>query len=301
MSKRVLITGSEGFTGRYVYEEFHRAGWDVWGAGLQAKPDDPQYFQIDLLRPETLKPITAVIKPDVVIHLAAMAFVHENNPAMFYQVNLIGTRHLLETLCNTDSPPDCTILASSANVYGNSDLEVLSENDPVNPANDYAVSKLAMEYLARTFMHRLKITITRPFNYTGVGQSEKFVLPKIVSHFLSREPVIELGNIDVARDFSDVRDIARHYFLLASHGHEVNLINFCSGSSVSLKDCLSICSSITGNEMSVKINPKFIRTDDVKKLCGSRERLESILPGTSPRPLSETLDWMLSGDGKAAV
>ena len=123
------------------------------GAGLQPKPDDAQYLQIDLLNPDTLKPIADKIKPDVVIHLAAIAFVAEKDPNIFYQVNLVGTTPF-EVLANAKNPPECTILASSANVYGNSDLEVLSEDSPVNPANDYAVSKLAMEYMAKTFMDR---------------------------------------------------------------------------------------------------------------------------------------------------
>ena len=193
MSKRVLITGSEGFTGRYVTDEFLRAGWEVWGAGLQPKPEQPQYLQIDLLKPESLQPIATTIQPDVVIHLAAMAFVAEDDANRFYQVNLIGTRNLLEVLSAAKKPPECTIVASSANVYGNSTLEVLSEDSPTNPANDYAVSKLAMEYLAKTYMDRLGIVITRPFNYTGVGQNSRFLIPKIVEHFKARAPVIELG------------------------------------------------------------------------------------------------------------
>ena len=105
MSKRVFITGSAGFTGKYVCDEFRRAGWEVWGAGLQPKPDDAQYLQIDLLEPDTLKPIADKIKPDVVIHLAAIAFVAEKDPNIFYQVNLMGTRNLLEVLANARGRP----------------------------------------------------------------------------------------------------------------------------------------------------------------------------------------------------
>ena len=95
MSKRVFITGSEGFTGRYVTEEFKRAGWEVWGAGLQPKPEQPRYLQIDLLKPETLKPIATYVQPDVVIHLAAMAFVAEDDANSFYKVNILGTLSLI--------------------------------------------------------------------------------------------------------------------------------------------------------------------------------------------------------------
>ena len=145
MTQRILVTGSEGFTGRYVCDEFAGAGWEVWGAGLQPKPDNPRYLNINLLQPETLGPIGERAKPHVVVHLAASAFVAEADPTAFYNMNLMGTRHLLETLSGATMPPLCTILASSANVYGNSILEVLDETSPTHPANDYAVSKLAME------------------------------------------------------------------------------------------------------------------------------------------------------------
>ena len=294
MSKRAFITGSEGFTGRYVTEEFRRAGWEVWGAGLQPKPEQPQYLQIDLLQPETLTPIVTRVQPDVVIHLAAMAFVAEDDANSFYQVNLLGTRNLLEVLTSAKSAPECTIIASSANVYGNSTLEVLSEDSPTNPANDYAVSKLAMEYLAKTYMDRLGIVVTRPFNYTGVGQSSRFLIPKIVEHFKARAPVIELGNIDVARDFSDVRDVSETYQLLAERQPIGNIINLCSGTSTSLRQCLSIAAEFTGHSVDVRVNPAFVRDQEVRRLSGDRSKLAALAPAKIPRPLNETLQWMLS-------
>ena len=293
MSKRVLITGSEGFTGRYVTDEFLRAGWEVWGAGLQPKPEQPQYLQIDLLKPETLQPIATKIQPDVVIHLAAMAFVAEDDANRFYQVNVIGTRNLLEVLSAAKKPPECTIVASSANVYGNSTLEVLSEDSPTNPANDYAVSKLAMEYLAKTYMDRLGIVITRPFNYTGVGQNSRFLIPKIVEHFKARAPVIELGNIDVARDFSDVRDVAEYYRLLADAQPASEVVNLCSGAPMTLSHCLELAGSISGHEIKIRQNPLFMRPNEVKWLSGSPDKLRALTGVVSPREIHETLIWMI--------
>lgn len=293
MSRRVLITGSEGFTGRYVCGEFAHAGWEVWGAGVQSKPQNKQYLQIDLLRPETLKPIADRIKPDVLIHLAALAFVAEEDPALFYQVNVIGTRNLLEALCRQETPPECTILASSANVYGNSELEILSETSPTQPANDYAVSKLAMEYMAKTYGGRLPITITRPFNYTGVGQSGRFLIPKIVDHFKRRAPVIELGNLDVAREFSDVRDVAVIYRLLAEHRPIGETINLCSGEPLSLNECLSLAREISGHEIEVRVNQAFVRSNEIKSLSGNRCKLESLVNTPASRSFDDTLAWML--------
>ena len=169
---------------------------------MQPKPANPRYLNINLLQPKTLRLIGERAQPHVVVHLAASAFVAEADPTDFYAVNLLGTRHLLEALSTAVTPPICTIVASSANVYGNSTLEVLEETAETRPANDYAVSKLAMEYLAKTYMERLGIVITRPFNYSGVGQEPRYLIPKIVSHFKKQAAHIELGNTDVARDFS---------------------------------------------------------------------------------------------------
>ena len=297
VAKRVLITGSEGFTGRYVCQEFESAGWEVWGAGVTPLPGRDRYLTIDLLAPDTLQAIVKTAKPNVVVHLAASAFVAERDAAIFYHTNLLGTRNLLEALCQSLSPPDCTILASSANVYGNSDLEVLSEESPTRPANDYAVSKLAMEYLAKTYFDRLPIVITRPFNYTGVGQSGRFLIPKIVDHFKRRADIIHLGNLDVAREFSDVRDVASIYRLLAEYQPTGETVNLCSGTPITLKLCLRLAKAASGHNIEVRINPALVRNNEIKRLAGDRSKLDSLIPITSSRSFEETLTWML--DSKA--
>ena len=293
MTQRVLVTGSEGFTGRYVCDEFTSAGWEVWGAGVQPKPDNPRYLNINLLEPETLGLIGERARPHVVVHLAASAFVAEADPTTFYHVNLLGTRHLLEALSAATAPPRCTILASSANVYGNSTLEVLDETADTRPANDYAVSKLAMEYLAKTYMPRLGIVMTRPFNYTGVGQEPRYLIPKIVNHFKARAPHIELGNTDVARDFSDVRDVARAYRLLAEAQPLGETFNLCSGEATALETCISMASEITGHDIEVRVNPDFVRANEVKSLRGSSEKLDRATGRERRYGIRDTLNWML--------
>ena len=293
MTQRVLVTGSEGFTGRYVCDEFTNAGWEVWGAGVQPKPDNPRYLNINLLEPETLELIGERAKPHVVVHLAASAFVAEADPTAFYNVNLLGTRHLLEALSTAPVPPRCTILASSANVYGNSTLEVLDETADTHPANDYAVSKLAMEYLAKTYMTRLGIVMTRPFNYTGVGQEPRYLIPKIVNHFKARAPNIELGNTDVARDFSDVRDVARAYRALAEAQPLGETFNLCSGEATALETCISMASEITGHDMEVRVNPDFVRANEVKTLRGCSEKLDNATGRERRYSIRDTLEWML--------
>lgn len=297
MSRRVLVTGSEGFTGKYVCEEFARAGWEVWGAGMASSPDKPKYLQIDLLRPDTLDQICKLARPDVVIHLAAVAFVAESDPALFYQVNVIGTRYLLETLSRAQWPPECTILASSANVYGNSELEVLGEDVPAKPANDYAVSKLAMEYMAKTYMNRLGIVVTRPFNYTGVGQSEKFLIPKIIGHLKRESKDIRLGNLHVERDYSDVRDIARYYAALANIKPVGETINLCSGETHSIEDLLALATQYSHRSIKVISDTTLKRGNEVHKLCGDPSLLHYLTKQRRQFSVHDTLEWMLK-DGR---
>jgi len=265
----------------------------VWGAGVQPKPDDPRYLNINLLRPETLGPIGERVKPHVVVHLAASAFVAEADTTAFYNVNLMGTRHLLEALSAATTPPLCTILASSANVYGNTVLEVLDETAATHPANDYAVSKLAMEHLAKTYMTRLGIVLTRPFNYTGVGQEPRYLIPKIVNHFKTRAPHIELGNTNIARDFSDVRDVATAYRLLTEAQPLGETFNLCSGEATTLETCIQMASDITGHNMEVRVNPDFVRAGEVKTLRGSSKKLDHATGHEQRYAIRDTLEWML--------
>ena len=209
--KRALITGLRGFTGYYMARELAAAGYHVHGTVLPGDETGPDIFTVDLSDRAALAAVIEQVRPDVVVHLAAIAFVAHNDAEQMYRVNVVGTRNLLEALAHGAHKPSKVLLASSANIYGNAAVPVIDEFVPAAPANDYAVSKLAMEYMARLWMDKLPIVIARPFNYTGVGQHENFLLPKIVSHFRKGARRIELGNLAIARDFSDVRTVAKSY------------------------------------------------------------------------------------------
>ncbi|MGZ9669329.1 MULTISPECIES: GDP-mannose 4,6-dehydratase [Pseudomonas] len=293
--KRALITGIQGFTGRYMAAELQASGYEVIGLGSQPS-DEPGYFQVDLADGTALRDVLATIQPDVVIHLAALAFVGHGAADTFYRVNLIGTRHLLEAIAACGKVPDCVLLASSANVYGNASAGLLSETTAPAPANDYAVSKLAMEYMASLWHNRLPLVITRPFNYTGVGQAESFLLPKIVAHFRQRADKIELGNLDVSRDFSDVRAVVKAYRGLIEARPLGQTVNVSSGKSHSLREVIDMCSAITGHQIEVEVNPAFVRANEVKILCGDNSRLCELVKGWDTPGLDQTLSWMLSAE-----
>lgn len=301
--KRVLVTGASGFTGRYMTTELRRQGCHVIGTG--ARQHDAASFgdsrgcdEFHVLELEDRVQVEGVVnkvRPDYVVHLAAVAFVAHGNAEDFYRVNLLGTRNLLTALAGSGHVPIRTLIASSANVYGNSLAGVIDESVPPSPANDYAVSKLAMEHVAALWQERLPLTVTRPFNYTGVGQADNFLIPKVVSHFKRRESTIELGNIDVWRDFGDVRSVVEAYRrLLGCADAEGLRVNVCTGVAHSLRDVIQMCSEITGHALEIRINPSFVRANEVRILKGSDALLQKLI-GAFERPsLSSTLEWMLT-------
>ena len=239
------------------------------------------------------------VQPQAVIHLAAIAFVGHGSADDFYRVNLMGTRHLLAALAQLPAPPQCVLLASSANIYGNNQEGALPETAPAHPANDYAVSKLAMEHMARLWTPQLPVVMVRPFNYTGLGQSPQFLIPKIVDHAKRRAPVIELGNLDVDRDFSDVRDVAAAYVRLLERAPEGQLagrvFNVGSGRTHSLRDVIERVQAISGHAMDVRVNPAFVRANEVRTLRADTRALEAAIGEWRKHRLDDTLRWMLQG------
>ncbi|MGV8921029.1 MAG: GDP-mannose 4,6-dehydratase [Pseudomonas sp.] len=293
--KRALITGIQGFTGRYMAAELEANGYEVIGLGSQPS-DEPGYHQIDLADAPGLSALLAALQPDFVVHLAALAFVGHGAAEAFYQVNLIGTRNLLDAIASCGKTPNCVLLASSANVYGNTSSGLLDEATAPAPANDYAVSKLAMEYMANLWRDRLPLVIARPFNYTGVGQADNFLLPKIVSHFRRKAEKIELGNLDVWRDFSDVRALVNAYRGLLETRPIGQTVNISSGKTHSLREVIAMCEVLTGHNITVEVNPAFVRANEVKTLCGDNSRLKSLVTDWQTPPLEETLSWMLAAE-----
>lgn len=298
MSKRVLLTGVNGFTGRYLAAEMAAAGYEVFGlAHRQPHEDIPGVAYLracDLSDTEGLARVLSEVRPDKVAHLAAIAFVAHGDVESIYRANLLGARNLLEAISQCGGDPDAVLLASSANVYGNATGGVLDESTPPAPANDYAVSKLAMELVARLYAERLPIIITRPFNYTGVGQSESFLLPKIVGHIRRDASFIELGNLDVARDFSDVRTVVNYYRRLLECPAAIGeTFNICSGQAHTLNEVLDVACEIAGHSIEVRVNPAFVRANEVKVLLGSREKLDKTVGHVQWDGLRDTLRWML--------
>jgi GDP-6-deoxy-D-talose 4-dehydrogenase len=295
---RVMVTGGDGFTGRYLTQELYKRGHDA-ACLVRSRPSEPIFgawktLEANLLDVATLQQIIEELAPHHVAHLAAISFVAHGNVSEIYETNIVGTRNILEAFANLSSLPRSILVASSAAVYDSSIGGKLDETAPLGPANDYGVSKLAMEYLARLYRPLLPIVITRPFNYTGVGQSESFLIPKIVDHVRRRAPIIELGNLEIERDFSDVRNVAVLYASLLECPAAVGgTFNICSGNAYSLSKILEMVRNLSGHVFEVSVNPAFVRANDTKTLSGSSESLATLLGAVQMPPFRDTLQWML--------
>jgi len=284
--KTVLLTGATGFTGRYLESALLQRGYRV----LRLDPNGPE--PCDLTDLAAVERTVARAEPDFVVHLAAIAFVAHGNAEDFYRVNVIGTMNLLQALAGLKKTPQKVLLASSANVYGMPAVEVLDESLCPAPVSHYACSKLAMEHMARGWFGRLPILITRPFNYTGPGQAEHFLVPKIVKHFKDRLPFIELGNLHVRRDYSDVEDVVAAYVALLESDVRSDVVNICSGRDIALLEIVAMMRDIAGYEIEVRVNPEFVRENEVPRLMGSTAKLRTVVTLPPFHPFQETLRRM---------
>ena len=279
---RLLLTGAEGFTGRHLMMAAQAAGYDV--VALKADLTDAAAVAVEV----------AAAAPTHVAHLAAISAVTHADELAFYQVNLFGSLNLLKALAALPIPPQKVLLASSANVYGNYAGGPIAETVCPKPVNHYAMSKLAMEHMAATYADRLPMVMTRPFNYTGVGHDQRFVIPKIVDHFVRKAPMIELGNLDVYREYNDVRWVCQIYLKLLAQGVAGEVYNVCSGQAVSLQDVLAVMSDLTGWQPEIRVNPAFVRANEIHTLCGSDEKLMACVgPVAVGDDLRSLLSWML--------
>ena len=281
---RILLTGATGFTGLFFKSAAQSAGHKV--ETLKANLTDKAGVLAEVLQ----------AAPDAVVHLGAISFVGHADETKFYGINVVGTINLLEGLAALPIRPCKVLLVSSANVYGNCDTSPIAETKPAAPVNHYAMSKLAMEHMAMTYLDRLPVVITRPFNYTGPGQDPKFLIPKLVSHFVRRVPSIELGNLHVEREFNDVRMVCDSYLKLLTHGVSGEVYNVCSGRAYTLQHVIGLLSGISGHTMDVQVNPVFVRANEVHRLCGSPDKLLTCVGLQQQFNLGDTLNWMLKAE-----
>ncbi len=304
---KVLITGITGFAGSHLAEFLLLKGCEVFGISrpleetknLRGFVHRLQLDEVDLLESHTIERIVANINPDVIYHLAGEASVHLSGgkPADTMQVNAIGTLNLMEAVRKLARKP-CVLLVTSGEVYGPVGLEELplTEDLPLCPLHPYAMSKVVVHYLGYEYFHAHHVPVVeaRPFNHIGPRQRLGFVAPdfskQLAEIFLGmRARQIKVGDLSARRDFVDVRDVVRAYWLLTEKGKPGEVYNVCSGNAHSIQTILNMLISLSGVQVTVIVDQERLRSSSVAVMKGSCAKIQREL-GWSPQiPLEQSL------------
>ena len=301
LSDRVLITGGSGFTGRPLAERLRRDGHEV--IALAHATSDVGVLNVDVRDFDGVTQALLETRPSAIVHLAGIAEPAYGHVGDIYSANVVGTANLFASLTAARIEPRVVIVASSAYVYQVLGSRPLTEDGPLAPKTHYGVSKRATEDIAALYSRQFPIIITRPFNYTGPGQTTNFLVPRIVLHYVERRSEIRLGNLDLFRDYSDVKRVVEAYSRLLSGSIGPTTTNICSGRALHLVDILKFMNEVSGYPIHVVTDPSLVRSGEPQCIVGSPARLESLV-GPLPNPeFRETLTRMYNEfcDQKALV
>ncbi len=307
---KALITGISGFVGSHLAECLLEAtDWQVAGTvfgpeenieGLRARLE---LYPADLSQPETVTSILRQARPDAVWHLAAQPLVSESqhDPWGTLATNIRVQLNLLEAVRRV--VPDCrVVVVGSSEEYGlvRSEELPVDEETPLRPLSPYALSKVTQDLMGLQYYlaHQLRVVRVRPFNHIGARQRAGYVAPDLASQIAAAErgdrpAVIQVGNLDVRRDFSDVRDVVRAYALLATGGEPGEVYNVGSGHSHSIREMLEIFLSLSRVPIEVRQDKGLMRPADVPELVCDATRLRDCT-GWQPRiPFEQSLKDVL--------
>jgi GDP-4-dehydro-6-deoxy-D-mannose reductase len=311
VTERVLITGADGFVGRYLAAYLlQEAGAEVLGLDMRpprrADPWDRCGFGVcDILDRELVFSQVADFQPDYVFHLAAQSSVRLSweNPGLTYDIALTGQANVFDAL--RAAKKDAVVhVACSSEEYGpvrEEDLPI-REDQPLRPSNPYALSKVMQEYHA-IFCHQAygtRVIITRAFNMTGPGQAPDFVVSDFAHQIAEaeaglRDPLMRVGNLEARRDFSDVRDLVGAYWLLVCEGTPGEAYNVCRGRDHSIQEILDALLTLSRIPIAVEVDAARMRKADIPVLRGDNGKMRGLVGRVPDRPLEETLadvlDW----------
>ncbi len=298
---RVLITGASGLAGGHLARACAQAGDRVIGVSRSGTIPDGvgEGRRLELKDGPAVRKLLAEVQPEVVYHLAALSSVGRSweEPADTMQDNVSTAVNLLQAL-RREAPAARTVWVSTCEVYGPATHLPIEETAPLAPANPYAVSKVAGDLLAAVYAdaHGLPIVRVRPFNHAGPGQRPIFILSSLAQQAAkarlagARRIEIVTGNPETRRDFTDVRDVARAYRLLASLDQPGGVYNVCSGQSVSAADQVALLAEIIAPiEVQHTIDPARVRATEVMDLRGSNQRIRRDTGWQPELPLRQTM------------
>ena len=287
--KNVLITGASSFTGKYLIERIYDpTKYIIHGLSTSINNiSEINYRIVDITNKKNVEEYISEIKPDVVIHLAGISNPRHINELEMINVNVIGTNNIINSL-NKMNWKGRFIYSSTSHVYGKQIKLPISEDARINCSELYSVSKYAGEKLISKLKNKNNI-IVRPFNYTGRGQCENFLIPKIINAFKRRDKEIELGNIEILRDFSDVRDVVKIYEYLINT-NDTGILNIGSGNPILIKDIIKFCQIKTNVDIKIKSN-KLIN-DNIEIIYANIDKLKKSY-NKNRIDIFDTIEWML--------
>ena len=308
---RILITGVTGFAGPYLAEHIRCVEPSaelfglVWGEleseVKQLLRPHVQLIPGDLTDPASVSEATKKARPDVVFHLAAASSVVDSwsEASTTFEVNALGTVNLFEAIRSLGIAPT-TVVASSADVYGRAGNGPLTEDLPLEPVSPYGVSKAALELVAYQYYVSANIPTVRLrlFNHTGPRQPDRFVASSLTKQIVEierrlRPPELSVGNLDVQRDFNDVRDIARAYWSAATLANPGTVYNVCSGTAVSIRELIDMLLTLIGASVEPVVDSTRVRDTDIPTLVGDRTRFTHDTGWQPEIPLRQTLADLL--------
>jgi GDP-4-dehydro-6-deoxy-D-mannose reductase len=300
---RVLLTGASGFVGPHVQRVLTEAGHDVWSTDRQPLPGASQHVVCDLADADATRNLVRHAAPEGIVHLASLASVGESfeQPRQTLLNNLAVACSVFEAVRH-EAPKARLLCIGSAEQYGivpPEDLP-LREDQPQRPASPYAVAKVAQEHLALQYQRswKLDVVLTRSFNHSGPGQSNRFVLPAFAEQIAlcehgEHDAVLQVGNLDAERDFLDVRDVARAYVALLEKGHSGVCYNVCRGETHRISDLVQGLLERARVPMSWQQDPDRMRPSDLPVLQGSADRLQQHTGWSPDIAMNRTLDDIL--------
>jgi GDP-4-dehydro-6-deoxy-D-mannose reductase len=311
MPLRALITGAGGFVGKHLCAYLlEHTDWTMMGTvyphPVEAQPSDSclRLRHTDLRDPETVQALVKEVQPDYIFHLAAQSIpaISFDDPWNTLETNIRSQLNILHAVRLLNSPARVLVIGSNEE-YGRpkeTDLP-LTETSPLRPTNPYAVSKVTQDLLGLQFhlAYEIDVVRLRPFNHTGPGQSPRFVVPAFASQIARieaglQEPVLRVGNLEAARDFTDVRDMVRAYHLAATRGEPGEVYNLASGRPQSVQGLLDTLVSYSRVEIHIETDPDRYRPVDVPEVYGSAAKFHR-LTGWSPHiPFDQTLQDTLA-------
>lgn len=312
---RILITGFSGFVGRHFIKYLYENNVNCEVLGIDIRFPDYDYNKyaeklivnfkcIDLLNTDNLRSVFQEFIPDYILHLASFSSVAYSweHPTESFANNTNIFCNLLTVVKEFNQ--HCRILSvGSSECYGNviiRDLP-LKETHVLKPVSPYAVARVAQEMLSQVFVesYHLDIILTRSFNHIGPWQDERFVIPGFINKILTikesgnAKGVIETGDIEIVRDFLDVRDVVRAYYLLLMKGKTGEVYNICSGKGILLKDAVNIIADLASTEIETKVNPEYIRPNDNKAIIGTYAKIKCELGWTPQISFEKTITDMI--------